>query len=426
MTVRPAARLRLLAAGALLALVAPSAAQEGAPSIRFSTPRSGATVLGAGAVELEVRLPAGTEVARIDITVDGKPLATLHAPPWKASWDAGQGESGHVLRARLVLQDGREATAEIRTAPLRVDLEEEVALVNVYAVASDAEGRYVTDLKRDEFLVSESGHPQRLDRFSAERKPLRIALVMDTSLSMKGDKIRAAKDAVVALLDILEPGDQGIVVTFSDQVHVAQGLTGDKKLLADAIRAAEAQGGTALYDALWDASEKLQEFDGRRVLVLLSDGRDEAASGLEPGSLHTQQEALDRALRNEVMIFAVGFGASLARDARRLERDPDAAAEEMDFYGREPLVTILRRLAYTTGGRGLFSGGSGQLRKTFEQVAEDLRHQYSLAYQSDDTTHDGKWRSIEVKTTRPGLTLNYRKGYYAPRSSPLPRPPRRG
>jgi VWFA-related protein len=294
---------------------------------------------------------------------------------------------------------------------------EEVALVTLYAIAKNESGGYVTDLGRDDFRLFENGHPQEIDRFSAERRALRVAIVLDSSLSMSmnEDRIGAARDAALEFVDALEPGDEGLVATFSDEVRVLQELTSDREALRESLKRVETGGGTALYDAIWQGAERLREFDGRRVLVLLSDGRDEAASGLEPGSLHTLEEALDRAIRNDVMIFVIGLGGRLARDAKRLENDPSARASELDFFGRTPLASILGRIADTTGGRAIFSSSSGKVRRAFEEVAADLRHQYSIAYRSDDSRRDGSWREIRLTTVRPGVAVTSRSGYYAPR-----------
>ena len=158
----------------------------------------------------------------------------------------------------------------------------------------------------------------------------------------------------------MQTGDEGFVIGFSDKVDLLQDLTSDRAKLESAIRAVEAKGGTTLYDAIYSASERLAAFDGRRVLLLLSDGRDEAANGLEPGSLHTLEEARDRALRNEVMVFAIGLGRYLAHDAKVLADDPSARALEMDFYGRQPLATIISSLAETTGGSAEFAPSAGR------------------------------------------------------------------
>ncbi len=408
------ASLIVLAAGSRVASV-----EETGPGLRFLAPKRNATAVGPSTAAMEVVPPAGAAVVKVTLAVDGKPAGEKAAPPWTFPWDAGDGGSGHVLDAVATFTDGAEARASIATSRLQINQTEEAALVTVYAIARDAKGGYVTDLGQKDFRVSENDRPQVLDRFSAERRPLRIAIVLDTSLSMgDGDKLRSAIDAAVEFLDIVQPGDEGLVVGFSDQVHILQDLTSNRADLERAIKATVANGGTALYDAIVRASERLAQFDGRRVLLLLSDGRDEAANGLEPGSLHTLDEARERALRNEVMVFAIGLGKSLAKDARALRDNPTARASEMDFYGREPLVSILNSLAETTGGSAVFSPGAGQLRRSFQQVASDLRHQYALAYTSDDRKHDGTWRAIRVTVDRPGVAVTNRKGYYAPSDDP--------
>jgi Ca-activated chloride channel homolog len=395
-------------------------AQEPAPALQFVAPRRLATVVGPSVAQLSVSPPAGASVVSITLSVDGTEAGVRTSPPWSFPWSAGDATRGHRLIAVAKFSDGTEARASVDTSRLTVNETEEVALVNVYAIARDAKGGYVSDLSESDFKLFENEKPQTVDRFSAERRPLRIGIVLDTSLSMEGDKLKAAITAAVEFLGILEPGDEGLVVEFSDEVRILQDLTSNRSELEAAIRKGTAQGGTALYDAIYRASERLAEFDGRRVIVLLSDGRDEAANGLEPGSLHTLEEAQDRALRNEVMVFAIGLGRSLARDAKALKENPTARAEELDFFGRKPLVAILDALAQTSGGSAVFSPGAGQLKRSFESIASDLRHQYALAYRSDDKRHDGAWRAIKVAVSRPGVTVTNRKGYYAPSDVPLP------
>jgi Ca-activated chloride channel family protein len=277
---------------------------------------------------------------------------------------------------------------------------EDVDLVNLYVIVRDGSGRYVTDLTREEFLLTEDGSPQSINRFTTERRPLAIGIVLDTSLTMEGSKLAAARDSALGFLSALEPGDRGMIVSFSDRVNILRELTPDRDRLAEAIRSVEAKGGTALYDAIWKTVDRLGQLEGRRVLVLLSDGRDEAANGLEPGSLHTLEEALDKALHAEVMIFAIGFGKHLDR--------------QLDFYERQTLAEILTRFGETTGGRVLFPKRAGALRKAFEEVALDLRHMYSIAYKSTNKERDGSWREIRLSTERPKLDVVTRHGYFAP------------
>jgi Ca-activated chloride channel homolog len=411
----------MLALAAAACLAPEVGAGEGAGTIQFVTPRQYATAVGSATATVQVTPPDGATVVSVILLVDGARLGTTSSPPWMFAWEAGDGTTGHKLDAIAKFSDGTEARATVSTSRLAVNEVEEVALVNVYAIARGAKGAYVNDLQQKDFHVFENGRPQVLDRFSAERRPLRIAIVLDTSLSMEGEKLRSAIASAVAFLPVLQPGDEGFVIGFSDQVALLQDLTSDAAKLESAIRTVEAKGGTTLYDAIYSASERLAAFDGRRVLLLLSDGRDEAANGLEPGSFHTLEEARDRALHNEVMVFAIGLGRDLARDAKALAGDPSAHATEMDFYGRQALATIISSLAETTGGSAEFAPGAGQLRRSFERVAEDLRHQYLLAYLPDDKKHDGKWREIKVVVDRPGVSLTNRKGYFAPSDLPTGR-----
>jgi len=396
--------MKALCCSLLLGLAAgPSAAAEPVAAIEFVRPRSLATVVGKTVIELGVRVPEGGRVRHVLVLADGKTIATLAKPPWEVSWDAGDSTEPHFLEAVLVLSDGAEVRASTRTSPLRIDQYEQVSLVNLYATVRDKQQNYISSLTRERFRVSENGRPQTIVRFSDEWKPLRVALVLDSSLSMEGEKLEAAREAALTFLEGLRPGDQGMVASFNDAVQIVQPFTSDRSALSAAIRKTRAQGGTALYDAVWTTADLLERFDGRRVIVLLSDGRDEAASGLEPGSLHTEEEALDRALRCEAMIFAIGFGRNLGA--------------EWDFFRRRSLASILGEMAGATGGRAIFSSRAGKLRKAFDEVAEDLRHQYSLAYTSDDPKRDGSWREIRVTTDEPGLVVVTRRGYFAPRDS---------
>jgi len=385
-----------------LTLLGPAVSAGEEVGVEFVTPRNLQTVLGETEVAFRLVLPEGVSAERLVLRVDGETVVTLEDPPWKTMWDAGNRGKSHSLEAVLYLSDGTKTRTAIHTSALRITHIEEVALVNLYAVVRNGDGSYVNDLTREDFRVTENGRPQKIERFSTERMPLKSAVVLDSSLTMEGSKIEAARKAALSFLNVLVPGDEGMVVTFSDEVRVLQDLTDNRNGLATALESVEAQGGTALYDAIWRSSKQLHQLDGRRVLVLLSDGRDEAANGLEPGSLHTLSEAMDRALRDEVMIFSIGFGRNLN--------------EQLDFYGRRSLQSILEELAESTGGRAIMVRPSrpGRLKKAFELVAEDLRHMYSIAYVSNDGRRDGSWREIQLKTGDGELEVYTRRGYFAP------------
>ena len=401
-----------------LLLAVSSVAAAGSPSpVEIRAPRNQATVLGETRIELGVAPPAGRRVERVEILVDGRMLATLTRPPWHATWDAGDGSTGHQIEVRLILDGGEIVRASAHTSPLRIQARIDVELVNVYPVVRDPSGNYVTGLVAQDFVVLEDGIERPIERFTAEQRPLRIAIVLDTSQSMEGAPIDNARKAALGLLDILRPGDDGLVVAFHDRVQLLQDVTDERALLASAIESVRAAGGTALYDAVWRASKRLEAFDGRRVLVLLSDGRDEASSGFGPGSLHTLEEARDQALRSQVMVFAIGLGKNLdgqyAREwTRPLASDPGAT--------HVTLKALLTNLAEATGGRLLLSPGPGALRRAFEQVADDLRNQYSLAYVPPRVEGDGKFHAIEVRVPGRRVEVVARRGYLDARAESEP------
>jgi Ca-activated chloride channel family protein len=404
----------LLAAAAASWLAPTGAAGDGAGTIRFVTPRRFATSVGPSTATLDVSAPAGATIVSVAFSADGVAVGTAHAPPWTFSWEAGDGTSEHKLDAIAKFSDGTEARASV-TSGRRIAIDHDVATpVKVYAVARGAKGAYVDDLAPAELRVFENGRPQVVEIVSTERQPLRIAIVLDASSSMEGEKLNAEVASAVAFLDVLQPDDEALVVSYADQVSVLQEPTSDRRKLEAAIRSVAAKGGSALYDAIYGASQRLAALKGRRVLVLLADGRDEAAVGRKRGSVHTLEEAQDRALRSDLTVFVIGLGTYLAHDAKALAENPAARALEVDLDSRRPLAPMLASLAATAGGSALFTPRSEQLRQSFESVAEDLRHQCQLVYDSDDTKKDGAWREIKVVADRPDVVLTYRKGYFGP------------
>jgi VWFA-related protein len=409
-------KLRCPSSCAALLLIAIGVSPALAQSVEIVVPRHLSTAIGSTKIEVRVGAPEGVEIDRLEIVVDGETLVTLKAPPWTATWDAGDGSSGHSVAAILFLADGGTARSVVSTSPLRINESLEVSLVNLYPLVLGPDGHYVAGLTKEDFRVLENGEPQSIERFTTEHRPLRVAIVLDTSLSMaKGGRIDNAKKAALGFLEVLLPDDEALVVNFADNVRVVQGITTDRKQLTAAIEQAEANGGTALYDAVWRTSKKLEAFDGRRVMVLLSDGRDEAANGFEPGSLHTLAEARTQAVRSEVMIFAIGLGRDLDREyAREWTRSLGAGGGSSGVS----LKDLLENLAVTTGGRLLLSPGASRLRRAFNAVAEDLRNQYSIAYDPTDQKKDGGYREIEVSVPGRDVEVIVRKGYYAPLEEP--------
>lgn len=371
--------------------------------IRFVSPPAGRPVSGETKVVLRASVPEGAHLVRIEVFIDSQRVAVLDKPPYEFLWNAGEEFLPHTLTARAADDAGRTAETTLQTPPLHVGQRESVSLVNLYLNVYDDRGKAITDLEAGEFKVFEEGQIQKVTTFTAARQPLSVALVMDASNSMgTGNRMEIARKAAADFVKRMAGGDRALVVKFDDSVREVQPLTDDRKKLTQAVESLAPSGGTALYDALFQVSRKLGSLEGRKALVLLSDGRDQAFEENAPGSLHTFEETVDAAVRSEAVVYAIGLGA-------RLENEPDLAQ-------RTSLRRILETFADKTGGRFYNPERAGQLEGVYQQISEDLGRQYSLAYSPSNQARDGHWRAIRVEVTRPGSRVVTRPGYFAPSS----------
>ncbi len=396
-----AVALRALAAFAALAVLALPAgpARAAAGRVVLEAPRAGEPIVGDVKVAFRVEGVDPAAIAGATIRLDGREAAALAAPPWRAVVDAGDELREHRLEVVVRLKAGGELRASIQAArPPATELT--VRLVSLAVAVTDRGGRAVKDLRREDFDVREAGRTVAVESFEAERAPLAVALVLDASNSMEGEPLEDARRAAQEFVADLDPRDQVQLFAFGDDVRELTPPTNDKAAVTRAIAGVSSAGGTALYDAVHKAADQLGKApaETRRVLVLLSDGRDEASSGLEPGSFHTLEEAQRKVHAADAVLFAVGLGD-------RLER-------ETDFTGRMTTAEVLDRLARPTGGTAAKVGRSGRLGSAFRDVLETLRDQYWLAYRPAPARPGESWRAIEVRVTRPNATVRARQGYF--------------
>jgi VWFA-related protein len=370
--------------------------------VRFVEPAASGLVLGETRITIEASTAEGARIVRVALYADDDLLSVLERPPYTLTWNAGGGIMRRRLRAVATDSLGRTGQAVLPIRPLIIGQREEVRLVNVYASVRDRRGDAVPDLTRDDFILLEDGVPQTLTHFSAARTPLTVALLVDASNSMSLDgKIELARKAAEDFVDSVDREDRLLVLQFNDELRGASAPMTDRKALKEGIQAIRAGGGTALYDAIVATAGRLAGAEGRRAIVLLSDGRDQALDDNAPGSLHLFEEALERAHRAEVAVYAIGLG-------RHLEN-------EMDLQRARSLKEILDTLARQTGGRSYYPERAGQLAGVYRQIAADLKRQYALGYVSTNRTRDGKWRAIALRVRGDaGLLIRSRSGYYAP------------
>ncbi len=263
-------------------------------------------------------------------------------------------------------------------------------LVNVLCTVTDRRGRLIPNLTKDDFIIEEDGKKQEVVSFSKENElPLTLALLIDTSGSVR-EVLPAEKETASAFINtILTPRDLAMVIKFDKVAKVMQDFTESKRRMSDAIDQSGPTGnGTALYDALiLAARDHLSMESGRKAMILISDGDDE-------GSSHRLNDALFAAQSADSIIYSI----SNIVDGAQSGKGPDT----------------LKRLSGDTGGAVFFIRRATDFKGIFDTIASELRGQYSIAYKSTNTTRDGKFRNIKVLAKETSMTVRARKGYFGP------------
>jgi VWFA-related protein len=392
-------RLGWLATTAALALfLQPLGAQEVSKrkgfEIAITSPVSGDFVFGRTEIIAEVKAAEPSLVEKVEFYVDDKLVFIDKEPPYSCFYDFGSEPRSYVLRAKAFHREGVTVTASSITRKVILNYQVSVNRVVLFATAQDSDRHFVLDLKKEDFRLEEDEKPQEILDFYIEQRPVVLCLLLDSSGSMQGrmDKVHLAADKFV---ESLAAEDQALVIDFDEKVFLLQDFTRDVKLLKEAIDSTVAEGGTALYDALFAAFRKLKDTKGRKAIVILSDGED-------TNSKFSYQRVLEAAKTNEVLIYSIGLGISVL----------DVGAH-----------SVLKELAEETGGRSFFPGKAEDLEGVYQQIAEELRSQYYLSYSPTNEDWNGKWRKIRLSVQRKkDVEVRTRKGYYAVRRSLAPPP----
>jgi Ca-activated chloride channel family protein len=277
--------------------------------------------------------------------------------------------------------------AAARQTTLHVD----VKLVSVFVSVTDRNGAVVGGLTREDFALTEDGRPQRIAVFERQSElPLNLTLAIDTSGSVRKDLAGEADAARRFAHAILRPQDQMSLLQFATQARELVPFTNQVSQIDRGLGRLRGGWATALYDAVVLGSERLGNKSGRKVLVVVSDGDDTAGNS-------TYAQALEAALRNEVMIYTI-------IDV------PIEASAGRDLGGEHALIT----LAEQTGGKSFYERDGG-LDNAFARVSDDLRTQYLLGYYPKDQERGSAFHRVRVTVPRAaadGLTIRHKSGYY--------------
>jgi Ca-activated chloride channel family protein len=283
----------------------------------------------------------------------------------------------------------------------------ETHLIDTAVSVHDGDGRVVSGLSQGDFTVVEDGVPQKIRFFAHDNElPLSIGLIIDESGSQEKFVKEHENDIDAFLRQVLEPSDQAFAVCFGNHLRLVSDSTSSASAIMDGVRGFDKGNtdfpeigpkekrelGTALYDAVYfGIMEKLANIHRRRkVLVVFSDGE-------ENSSEHDLLDAIEAAQNSDVMVYAIRY-----TDMKHGKMDA------RDRYG----MRVLDHLTGQTGGK-TYDYHATNLKEAFAEIAGDLRSLYQVAYQSTNPTRDGSYRKVVIQTTKPGLTVRARAGYYA-------------
>lgn len=298
-----------------------------------------------------------------------------------------------------------------------------VNLVDVLFTVLDRRNKLVPTLEKADFRVLDDNIAQDIRYFSKQSDlPLRIGMLLDTSNSIR-DRIKFEQDAADNFLySVLRRGkDEAFVMTFDDEPQVVQPFTGDTGMLRDIIDRTRAGGGTAVYDAIYEACVAElshpprppgdQPDVVRRVMILISDGEDNL-------SQHTRAEAIEMAQRTSVVIYTISTSTQwVSLDDPNKERSGNRK-----FHLTEG-DKILQDLAEETGGRAFYPYHVDDLDQSFQDIGDELRNQYSIAYNPSNHSLDGRYHKIKIETPdHKGYQVRARRGYFARSNADLTKP----
>jgi len=331
--------------------------------------------------KLSVQNPKGTNIRSVVLYGGERKLREWSGPPYAIDLPTARLAGIEFVRASVIDETGYEAADLLFLSGNRYAEQIDVNLVELPISVSDANGNPLTGLTQANFTVLESGKPQKISSFHfASDLPISAGVLLDHSGSME-KRMEAAKSAAVAFFrSILRKGDRAFISAFADDAARRTPFVSEAATLEAQVSAIpEASGGTALYDAIITGLYRFRNVQGRKALIIITDGEDTA-------SRMTYLEMLTYARASRVPLYFIGVGFLIA-DGK------------------------MKALAAETGGVAYFVRNVNQLPETYKKLEEDLRSQYLIAYQTESSKNDTEYREVEVKVDRPDAKVRTIRGY---------------
>ena len=389
---RPSQRTSALLALALLISVVAAAQQAARPAVRIDSPEEGSFVDGMTTIVAEISAASGASIVDVKFFVDDVEIGSRTEPPWEVTWDAGATFARRLIRVLATDTNGQQTEETVLTRDLESAVfRAEVDVVPLYVSVTDNRGVYVPDMNLEDFEVYENGRRQQILFFDSEPRPVVIGMMIDTSGSMEGAKMERAKQGASAFLEHVTEQDAAFVMGFDAFPRLYQNLTPNHARLREAIEQLEPRGATSLNLAIVEGSDLLAGRAERRALIILSDGFDTVQSV-------TEGQAIEYAQTQDVRLYTIGIFESFGGPRSR----------GFDTMNRGEVS--MRAYSDGTGGRAFILDSLGELDRAYDEIAAELRSQYSLGYRPDSPAAPGEWREIEVRTDRGDARS--KPGYY--------------
>lgn len=385
--------LRFAALGILGAALFGGATAFAAIQVRITSPEPGQPVFGP--TELAAQVAGNEAISRVEFFVGGRSLGSVTAPPYKLTWNAGDQNVAREFRVVAYGTSGSSASDALKTEPVQIDERIDLELQQLYATVLRDRQR-VLNLDPNDFRVFDNGQEQELVAFDRGELPLSAILLIDSSESMRGNRIESALKGARAFVSGMRPEDQASVLLFSDRLMASTPLTSDKAELNRVLEKVEASGGSAVNDYLFAGLKILESHQGRRVVVLLSDGAD-------VHSVLPMSEVLREARVSQALIYWI------ALDDGSQRKSFTSAWRNWQANDRE--FNQLEKAVDESGGRIVRISKTEDLATAFGGILEELREQYALSYYSTTNKNDGRWHKVEVRVKASGVRVRTRDGY---------------
>ena len=342
-------------------------------------PKADETVFGT--VEVVAEVLSAEEIAEVVFIVDGREVARVSEPPFRTEVDVGQDNVEHTFEVIAISVLGT-AGRSLRTTPsITVDEKPDLELQQLYVTVT-RDGERALHLLRDSFRILDDGESQEIVTFEPGDVPLTAAILVDASFSMKGERLRMAVHGARRFVEEMKELDEASLILFSDRLLYATDFTDDPQQLTQALTEVRAGGGTAINDHLYLALKRLEAEQGRRVVILLTDGVD-----------------IESTLDMDEVLWMVGRSQALVYWIRVL--DDDAGLSRFTAWrnaeGHRQELAQLAQAVTESGGRIVNIQGLEQSEEVFQEILRELREQYVLGYYPTRNVNDGSWHKVQVQ-----------------------------